>query len=57
MMMFKACPRCGGDMHLTTDMYGRYAECIQCGHSRDLPEKSLVEARLAKTAAAQKQAA
>ena len=57
MMMFKACPRCGGDVHLTSDMYGHYAECIQCGHSRDIPEKALAEAKLARAVAAQKQAA
>lgn len=57
MMMFKACPRCGGDVHMTSDMYGRYAECIQCGHTRDIPEKRLVEARLARAVAAEKQAA
>jgi len=56
MMLFKACPRCGGDVHMTSDMYGRYAECIQCGHSRDIPEKRILEARLAR-AAAEKQAA
>ena len=56
MMMFKACPRCGGDVHMTSDMYGRYAQCIQCGHSRDLPEKRAAEARVTR-AVAEKQAA
>ena len=46
MMLFKACPRCGGDMHATSDIYGRYAECIQCGHSRDLPEQRFGVARV-----------
>lgn len=56
MMMFKACPRCSGDVHLTSDMYGHYAQCIQCGHTRDLPEKKLVEARLRRAQTAQKAA-
>jgi hypothetical protein len=27
----KACQRCGGDLSLECDIYGVYAECIQCG--------------------------
>ncbi len=27
----KACRRCGGDLSLEYDIYGVYAECIQCG--------------------------
>ena len=27
----KACKRCGGDLSLECDIYGVYAECIQCG--------------------------
>jgi hypothetical protein len=27
----KACRRCGGDLSLECDIYGVYAECIQCG--------------------------
>jgi hypothetical protein len=27
----KACPRCKGDLSLEFDIYGVYAECIQCG--------------------------
>jgi hypothetical protein len=38
MMLFKACPRCNGDLRETTDLYGRYVSCIQCGHTRDLPD-------------------
>jgi len=29
----KACKRCGGDLSLECDIYGVYAECIQCGAS------------------------
>ena len=27
----KACQRCGGDLSLECDIYGVYAQCIQCG--------------------------
>ena len=27
----KACKRCGGDLSLECDIYGVYAQCIQCG--------------------------
>jgi hypothetical protein len=27
----KGCKRCGGDLSLECDIYGVYAECIQCG--------------------------
>jgi hypothetical protein len=42
MMLFKACPRCGGDVRDTSDMYGRYISCVQCGHSADIPEERKV---------------
>ena len=28
---FKACRKCGGDISLEDDHYGRYFVCIQCG--------------------------
>ena len=28
---FKACKKCGGDLSLEQDKYGKYFECIQCG--------------------------
>ena len=40
-LLFKACPRCQGDMHETSDMSGRYNQCIQCGHIADLPSERL----------------
>ena len=42
MMMFKACPRCGGDLRESSDMYGSYVTCIQCGHLADIPEQQEV---------------
>ena len=38
MLFLKCCPRCKGDIHLDTDTYGRFLECLQCGFSRDLPD-------------------
>ncbi len=28
----KECPRCGGDLHEESDLYGRYISCVQCGY-------------------------
>ena len=41
MIMFKACPRCQGDMHQNRDMYGEYRECLMCGYMADLRKPSL----------------
>ncbi|MDA1188593.1 MAG: hypothetical protein O2854_02770 [Chloroflexi bacterium] len=38
MVKFKSCPRCKGDMHLNTDMYGTYRECLMCGYMVNLKE-------------------
>ena len=32
MLLFKACPRCAGDMHISGDLYGDYKECLQCAN-------------------------
>ena len=48
-MLFRACQRCGGDLRESSDLYGSYNQCVQCGHTVDLPAK---QARVAvKTAA------
>lgn len=31
LVRMKSCQRCGGDVSLECDIYGVYAECIQCG--------------------------
>jgi hypothetical protein len=31
LVQIKGCKRCGGDLSLECDIYGVYAECIQCG--------------------------
>ena len=35
MMLFKACPKCGGDIIFDSDIYGRYTRCLQCGSMKD----------------------
>lgn len=32
MFWLKCCPRCGGDLYLNKDIWGRYLACVQCGH-------------------------
>lgn len=56
MLLLKSCPRCGGDLHETTDLYGRYHQCIQCGHMADLPDRQ-VRAKVTARKSAQKTAA
>lgn len=42
MVIFKACPKCRGDMHVNRDFYGDYRECLQCGLMEDIvsPERA-----------------
>ena len=50
MVMFKACPRCMGDMHINKDMYGEYRECLMCGFMADIAKQSAIGIDLAATA-------
>ena len=36
MLTHKQCPKCGGNIYLSTDYYGRYEQCLQCGYTCDL---------------------
>jgi hypothetical protein len=36
MIKFKACPKCGGDLFLGMDSYGKYLQCFQCSRTFDL---------------------
>jgi ribosomal protein S27AE len=36
MLTQKQCPRCGGNIYLSSDYYGRYEQCLQCGYTCDL---------------------
>ncbi len=40
-MLFRACTRCGGDLRESSDLYGCYNQCVQCGHTVDLPAKQM----------------
>jgi len=37
MLLSKRCPKCGGNLIVGSDYYGRYATCMQCGRALDLP--------------------
>ena len=32
MYWLKGCPRCRGDLHQESDIFGVYVACIQCGY-------------------------
>jgi len=32
----KQCPKCGGDLYVEEDYYGKYIACLQCGMIKDL---------------------
>ena len=36
MIIFKSCPKCGGDLNLRNDQYGPFVDCLQCGYLRDI---------------------
>ncbi len=38
MIYFKACPRCRGDMNVVNDLFGKYMECLQCGHEMNIKQ-------------------
>ena len=50
MILFKACPRCSGDLRLESDMYGPYAQCLQCGHMADFKDENAAAKFVATTA-------
>ena len=35
-MLFKGCPKCHGDLHVDSDLYGTYIQCLQCGFTLDM---------------------
>jgi len=32
MLMKKRCPRCGGNIYIEEDRFGRWGYCLQCGY-------------------------
>ena len=47
-VMFRACPRCVGDLYIRSDHYGEYHECLQCGHVTDIQRKLPVTFKIQK---------
>lgn len=43
MIVFKACVRCQGDIHVKDDQYGKYLDCIQCGATTEVPARVKLE--------------
>ena len=37
-LLLKGCPKCGGDLSVARDIYGRYVSCLQCGLVKDVQE-------------------
>ncbi len=37
MIVFKSCIRCEGDIHVKSDQYGKYLDCLQCGAVTEVP--------------------
>jgi DNA-directed RNA polymerase subunit M/transcription elongation factor TFIIS len=57
MIMFKACPKCKGDLYLNRDMYGKYVNCFQCGYLKDLTSEEEIFLRELVTAVEERKAA
>ena len=38
MFHLKGCPKCRGDLELSSDRYGSFERCLQCGYVKDIPE-------------------
>ncbi len=47
MMRLKGCPRCQGDVLYGQDIYGRFRQCLQCGHLVDLGKPRAVVSKFA----------
>ena len=56
LIFLKACPKCGGDLIVERDSYGRYSKCLQCGRSEEL-EAARLRSRLQPLAPEEKDAA
>ena len=42
MFWIKSCPKCHGDLNESTDIYGNYISCFQCGHYLTAVEETSV---------------
>lgn len=54
-MLFKACPKCHGDLHIGRDLYGTYLQCFQCGMMVDMT--AVIDAKRSLELDAKRQAA
>ena len=43
-VLLKQCPRCNGDISKSSDEYGKYIHCLQCGYMADIKDTRSVEA-------------
>ena len=43
-IFLKRCPRCNGDISATSDQYGDYIHCLQCGYMADIKNTRSAEA-------------
>ena len=42
MFWLRSCPRCHGDLHDESDIYGSYIDCFQCGHYLSAVEEAIL---------------
>ena len=40
-IVFRSCQRCRGDVYASSDMFGAYLECLQCGWIKDISNDAL----------------
>jgi hypothetical protein len=41
--LIKQCKKCGGDLHVEEDKFGKYVQCLQCGFLLDLSNEIKIE--------------
>ncbi len=46
-LYFKACLKCGGDVHSDRDAYGFFQKCLQCGRIIDLELSAMLSGKSA----------
>jgi len=46
----KACPRCGGDTYIDSDIDGWYEQCLMCAYRRELKELRKIKEKQVQTA-------
>jgi len=41
--LIRKCNKCGGNLYIEEDVYGRYISCLQCGFTEECLEKVKVD--------------